>query len=300
MEATLVRYEAMCAAIDRARAVDEVKDIRDKALAIQMYARQAKNYDVERHAAEIRIRAERKCGELLAVKPKNKGKLKEGPVVPECNHGEPPTLADIGITKKESSEWQKLAAVPEEQFESALAEIDLPTLAAVLNRPHVANNSGNNEWYTPEAYAEAARKVMGGIDLDPASSETANAVIKAERYFTAEDNGLEQSWEGKIWLNPPYAQPLIQQFSEKLVSSIESGELKEAIVLVNNATETAWFGGMAKLASSICFPSGRVRFWSPDKESCAPLQGQAFLYFGGNEDKFIEVFHEFGFIAKIV
>ena len=60
----LVRYDAMCRAIAEAHAVDEVKDIRDKARAIEMYARQAQNTEAERQAAEIRFRAERKCGEL--------------------------------------------------------------------------------------------------------------------------------------------------------------------------------------------------------------------------------------------
>lgn len=48
-----------------ARAVDEVKDVRDKARAIEMYARQVRNTGAERQACEIRLRAERKCGQLL-------------------------------------------------------------------------------------------------------------------------------------------------------------------------------------------------------------------------------------------
>ena len=59
----LVRYDAMCAAIDAAYEVDEVKDIRDKALAIEVYTRQAQNIEAERKAVQIRLRAERKaCG----------------------------------------------------------------------------------------------------------------------------------------------------------------------------------------------------------------------------------------------
>ncbi len=64
MTAELARYDAMCRAIDEAYQIDEVKDIRDKALALEVYARQAKNIEAERRACEIRLRAERKAGEL--------------------------------------------------------------------------------------------------------------------------------------------------------------------------------------------------------------------------------------------
>jgi hypothetical protein len=56
---SLARYEAMCRAIEAAYKVDEVKDIRDQAIALEVYARQAHNTEAERKACEIRLRAER-------------------------------------------------------------------------------------------------------------------------------------------------------------------------------------------------------------------------------------------------
>lgn len=114
----------------------------------------------------------------------------------------------------------------------------------------VSHNSGENEWYTPPSYIAAARVVMGGIDLDPASSEIANRIVNAAQIFTEQDNGLVQDWPiGRIWMNPPYAQPLMGQFAAKFAAEIRRGS--SGIVLVNNATETAWFQVIGAECSAI-------------------------------------------------
>ena len=129
----LVRYEAACRALAEAKAVDEVKDIRDKADAMRIYAMQAKNKTLEVDAAEIRIRAERRLGEMIAAQKATTG-LNRGTVVSGnkvgAGQGSPavdsddrrPTLADAGISKDLSSRAQKLAAVPEAEFEAEMGE----------------------------------------------------------------------------------------------------------------------------------------------------------------------------------
>jgi len=162
--------------------------------------------------------------------------------------------------------------------------------------PHVSQNTGNNEWYTPRQFIAAAREVLGAIDLDPASSEDANVIVEATTYYTLDDNGLERPWRGRVWMNPPYAQPEIKHFAAKFAASVDAGDIPAGIVLVNNATETDWFRTLSDVATAVCFPSGRVRFWSPDRESATPLQGQAVLYTGDRVAAFRQAFSEFGVV----
>jgi len=185
----------------------------------------------------------------------------------------------------------QFAALPVEAQQEAIASItkNIEVPKEVMReavRAHVANNSGNNEWYTPSLYVEAARKAMGGIDLDPASSEIANRTVKAKIIFTAEDDGRMQTWRGRVWMNPPYAQPLMNDFAEAVSSKYESGEIKQACILVNNATETQWFQRMLSVAGAVCFPKSRIKFLDPQGKPGAPLQGQAIIYMGKNVSAF--------------
>lgn len=171
---------------------------------------------------------------------------------------------------------------------------------AISNNPknRFVHNSGDFEWYTPADYIEAARSVLGAIDLDPASTPTANAVVQARRFYTLEDDGLAHDWVGTVWMNPPYANALVSRFAQKLVESVQSGTVPAAVAIVNNCTETRWFDELFTLADALCFPRGRVPFWKPEQSSDSPLQGQTVFYFGPNSDAFYERFAAFGNVVR--
>ena len=221
------------------------------------------------------------------------------PVVMASRKGDISVNSAYEVTKLEPQEQKEIAHriehIAEEPKETSTPKA---IVQEVLKRPHVANNSGNNEWYTPAEFIEAAVDVMGGIDLDPASNPIANKVVKADKYYTAEDNGLDKTWSGNVWLNPPYASDLIGKFADKLLSEREN--YTQAIALVNNATETEWFNKIVSIASAVCFPKSRVKFYMPDGKTGAPLQGQAVLYIGENASKFTEVFCKLGWCCNVI
>jgi hypothetical protein len=139
----LERYDAMCTAIADCYGVDEAKGIRDKARALEVYAQQAMNTAAERRACEIRMRAERRAGELL-MEMKGLEVIKEGrpekrssgsTVVSEPRK----RLSDLGVSKTQSSQWQRLAEIPHEEFEQAItAPGPKPSTEGLLNSRIVA------------------------------------------------------------------------------------------------------------------------------------------------------------------
>lgn len=210
------------------------------------------------------------------------------------------------ISHKESHQAQMIAnnsEIVNEVINDAREHSEIPTSREVYRRvqeakkPHVSFNSGENEWYTPPGIIEAACRVMGGIDCDPASSEKANEIVKAETYYTIHDNGLNQKWHGRVWMNPPYSQPEISQFSKEITRRFIEEEIDEACVLVNNATETEWFQTILIGCSACCFLRGRVKYLNSEGQKAnTPLQGQVVIYFGDNVSRFLATFVEMGVV----
>jgi hypothetical protein len=193
----LVRYDAMCRAIAEAYEVDEVKDIRDKAVAIEVYARQAKNVEAERQACEIRLRAERKCGELL----REREKAKRGPDKDTGQRSQRSTsvetLADLGITKDQSSQWQKLAGVPPDLFEQELQR-ERPTTNGIIAAAFAPTEPKNK---VPDAALWLWGRLRdfeddGLLALDP--NEVVAGMLGHMRVTTQELAPRVAAWLGRI------------------------------------------------------------------------------------------------------
>jgi N6-adenosine-specific RNA methylase IME4 len=125
----LVKYEAARRALVEAHSVDEVAAIRDRAIAMQTYARMAKDSELIDKATDIRLRAERRAGEMLTEMRETGQRAKGG----ESGRRElqPVTLGDLGVTKMESSRWQRIAAMPELQFEQRVADVKREAIRSV-------------------------------------------------------------------------------------------------------------------------------------------------------------------------
>lgn len=198
------------------------------------------------------------------------------------------------ITHQQVSKWAK-AMKDEPAYRARLFGAAWKKAMGEVDK-HRVSYTGENEWYTPAEYIEAAREVMGGIDLDPASSEKAQIVVKAAEFFTVQRDGLSQSWHGRVWMNPPYSQPLIANFIEKLIAEATEGRVEQAIVLTHNSSDTLWFHRLEEMAALLCFTRGRIAFVDPQGDRCAPTQGQTFFYLGERKSEFTATFSRYGFI----
>lgn len=159
------------------------------------------------------------------------------------------------------------------------------------------NLKGEYEWYTPSVIIEAVREVLGGIDLDPASCEEAQETVQAKTFFTEEQNGLNQEWSGRVFLNPPFAHPTVKYFAEKFLASFEATTVTRGVFLSNACTDTGWWQALAA-HGPVCFPAGRIKFKGPLDQGQSPTLGQALVYLGDDASKFREVFGQFGVVLS--
>ena len=117
----LTYYNAAKTALAQAASIDEIKDIKDKAEAIRLYAQQQKDTDFEGYAAEIKLRAMRRMGELSAALETAKPGPKDNSQRCELVAPKAEALKTAGISKDQAYRAEAIAAIPEEKFEDFIA-----------------------------------------------------------------------------------------------------------------------------------------------------------------------------------
>lgn len=152
----------------------------------------------------------------------------------------------------------------------------------------INQTSGETEYYTPVEIVDSARFLLGGIDLDPASSARANEVVGARQFYTVADNSLYRSWYGRVWLNWPFAagekacKPNCQkktcrperrghciqedipgngEWVNKLVADWNAGNIEAACCICYACTSEHWFAPLLKFPQF--FITGRVNYRLP-------------------------------------
>jgi ParB family chromosome partitioning protein len=191
------------------------------------------------------------------------------------------------------------------------------------------------DWHTPLAIIEAARAVMGTIDVDPASSPEANEAVQATTYFTEDDDGLVEAcgpdglimraWYGRVFLNPPGGQ--VRRFWETLLLNHALGNTSEAIWVgysleqfqsLQNANYQQLDDAQPRhpLAFPTCIPKQRLKFVENEakresrktferirmrrvrEHAGSPTHGNYITYLGPNVDRFVEEFSVFGVVVR--
>lgn len=296
--------------IDRVLAAIETPTEADKVdVAIEAALKLAKRLKMDTPVIDAlqyaRLKVVAKIGELVPAKSREEsGAMKRKGGSPT----EPPfAKATLATYRKVKSNEAKIDDYY--QARSTEAQEDTPNLSDVgmsiagflrFVTGGIASSlvaSEENEWYTPKKYLDAARKVLGNIDLDPASSAAANRIVKAKKYYTADDDSLNTTWNGSVWLNPPYGR-LAGNFARKLVVEHEAGNVKAAIILVNaHCTDTDWFQGLWD--HLLCFTDHRIDFDSAGREKPnSSTHGSVFVYMGRRNTAFIKEFATFGAVVK--
>lgn len=202
-------------------------------------------------------------------------------------------LDDLGLDHDTVHRWRKRLGT-DDKFKEALLKAQQRCVRIAEFHKGVSEDvhasSESPDWNTPPHIVAAVVEALGAIDLDPCSNYgTPN--VPASRHFTAEDDGLEQDWTGRVYMNPPYGD-VIPEWTNKLIREFRRGRVTEAIALVPARTDTKWFDDLFDCV--ICFVTGRLRF--SDSDTGAPFPSAA-VYFGVDAAAFAEAFRDIGNIV---
>lgn len=275
--------------------------IESMAAAARAWAKEQGDFEMVVAAARIYILARRKTTELsLSYAPgwggdRGKNQYEEWQV-DNIVH-----LPEFGFTDRQWSRRKKELEVTEEDIDNYFDEciemhVEPTTFGLLRFALQIIGDSTGNEWWTPSIYIESVRRVLGGIDLDPASCPEANAIVKAAKFYSESDNGLIQPWHGRVFMNPPYSAN--KDFAEKMLDEYTARNVAEAIVLLGaHAIETKWFASYWDY--TLCFTGHRIKFNTPTGPAVAGnIAGSVFIHLGKDGHKFAKEFNKHGYVVR--
>jgi phage N-6-adenine-methyltransferase len=265
MSAALVLTSPGTLSIERAREiiaackdVDEAHGIQSQAEAIAVYLRAVgASLDAQNDAAEIHARAKRRVGQLLAQTSLSKG----GRPSKTSNDDAPVlTLAELGITKKDSAAAQKLAALPEAEFEQRIAVVrdasEKITQAAILGKGVKQQSSSEQTMRTPRWFFDELSRLFGPFDLDAFADEINHL---CDAFYTKKQDALAQPWAANTFANPEFED--MAPIFEWALSEATYG--KTSTILAPVGCSQRWYHELA-IKGTIYVPDCRINFDNPD------------------------------------
>jgi hypothetical protein len=172
----------------------------------------------------------------------------------------------------------------------------------------ILTSSESNEWYTPPEIISLVKEALGEIDLDPASNAVANQVIGAKKYFS--ERGLELTWQGSVFCNPPYGTGGMQgKFLAKALSEYMQTNISQCIILTKSVPGYLWWDDMFHVnwMGDICITYDRISFYKPEwyhngkiiyPKNSKSKTASTFWYLGSQPELFEKVFSRLGMVLN--
>lgn len=133
-------------------------------------------------------------------------------------------------------------------------------------------SSGSDCWYTPQDFFDKLNEEFK-FTLD-ACALPENT--KCERFFTPEQDGLQQEWTGTVWCNPPYGRTVCKWVQKGSVSARGGGAT--VVMLLPARTDTGWFHDFVYNKAEIRFVRGRLKFGG--SKNSAPFPSMVVIFRG--------------------
>lgn len=201
-------------------------------------------------------------------------------------------LSSQNTVRRYRSEWE--SAVESGEVPPAVPgqPVQLPSRDFKWTPSAGLMSSDSPEWYTPKHVIDAVVATFGLIDLDPCADPDKS--VPAASHFTKDDDGLSQAWSGRVYMNPPYGKT-IGDWTTKLRTEVDAGNVTAAIALVPARTETDWWASLG--GSLVCLVHGRLSF--SESSASAPFPS-AVVYIGDDEVAFVASFSQLGPVYRRV